>query len=87
MATRVDTRAMTAAQLRAAGWSALVRELGTAGALRYMMDTERGAGDYTAERHARLPDLDVEAIVRESGSTRPTPNGGSARTGRTKRAH
>src|SRR5687767_5774103 len=77
MATRVNTSELTTAQIRALGWSALVRELGASGALRFMMDTERGSGDYTAERHELLPDMDVDSLVREARTERTRRNGGT----------
>ena len=78
MATRVNTTEMTAAEIRATGWSVLVRELGAAGALRFMADSERGSGDYTAERHERLPDKSVDTLVQEARTARARRNGGSS---------
>ena len=59
----MSTRAMTPAELRAAGMAALVRELGPAGALRFLREFDAGAGDYTADREQWLPTGNVEELA------------------------
>jgi hypothetical protein len=63
---------MTPAQLRRAGLTALIRELGPIGMVRFLQQLETGSGDYSAERHL-LPGPDcvtalAEQIRREGAS-------------------
>ena len=44
---------MTLEQIRTHGLRALVEELGTAGAVRFLQLTETGRGDYSRERQTR----------------------------------
>ena len=43
---------LTDAALREAGWDALVKKLGVAGALRFMQESKIGQGDYTKVHQA-----------------------------------
>ena len=47
------------------GRAALVRELGVAGALRFMGQFTTGSGDYTAERKSFLGDESLEELFRQ----------------------
>jgi hypothetical protein len=67
----MKTREMTPAQIREAGFAALVRELGVAGALRFLRDSEVGSGDYTAERQDTLPEGNVRQLVERIRRTPP----------------
>jgi hypothetical protein len=54
---------LTDAEIRAHGWEALVERLGVSGALRFTMQTERGAGDYARERHRTIGSLTVDQLL------------------------
>lgn len=56
---------LTDADVREAGWNALVDRLGLTGALRFAMQTEKGRGDYAADRHRMLGGRSVDELVRE----------------------
>jgi hypothetical protein len=53
-------------QLRRRAVEALVRELGYVDALRFLRFVGQGAGDYTRDRHAYLPDLSVDELTRRA---------------------
>jgi len=53
------------AELREVAFQVLVRELGYANAVRFMLQYERGRGDYSRERARLLPDLSVEDWLRD----------------------
>ncbi len=60
--------------LRERGFAILVESLGWANAVRFMLEFERGRGDYTRERDAILPDWDAETLARkavERGERKP----------------
>lgn len=44
----------------------LVRELGYANAMRFLLQYDSGHGDYTKERKELLPDWKVEEMMRDS---------------------
>ncbi len=50
---------LTNAEVSALGWRALVEKLGPATALRFMMQHERGEGDYVEWRQQHLGKLTV----------------------------
>ena len=54
---------MSAYQIRLEGWKALTERLGPAGAMRFMMQYDPGAGDYTKERQELFGDLDIEELL------------------------
>jgi hypothetical protein len=58
-------RAMTLEQIRTKGLRALVDELGTMGAVRFLQLTETGKGDYSRERHARIGKQSVQSLVKQ----------------------
>lgn len=60
---------LTDAEIRRLGWEALVERLGIAGALRFSLQTERGAGDYTAWRHTTMGSLTVVDLVQRMRKT------------------
>ena len=51
-------------EIRTIGFEALLRELGPAGAIRFIQQYETGHGDYTRDRRKLLP----KKSVREIGS-------------------
>jgi hypothetical protein len=59
---------LTDAEIRKRGWDALVERLGLAGALRFTMQTEAGAGDYVRDRHRALGSMSVDQLVRRMGA-------------------
>jgi hypothetical protein len=56
----MSSRAMTMEDIRSAGIRALERELGPAGMLRFLLQFERGRGDYSDERREWLDTADAE---------------------------
>lgn len=54
------------AELRRKGLEVLVRELGYVNAMRYMLQSETGYGDYACDRDAALPDGSVEELARQA---------------------
>ncbi len=58
-------------ELRRKGFEVLARELGYANALRFLLQYEGGAGDYTRERHQLLPHWTPEQIVQEAEKLKP----------------
>jgi len=58
-------RAMTLQHIRTIGFEALLRELGPAGAIRFIQQYETGRGDYTRDRKKLLPKKSVREIGKE----------------------
>lgn len=56
---------MTLEQIRTHGLRALVEELGTVGAVRFLQLTETGRGDYSRERHTRIGRRRVQSLVKQ----------------------
>ncbi len=54
------------ADLRRKATEILVRELGYADAMRFLLQFESGQGDYTADRDAILPDLSTEDLLKRA---------------------
>ena len=52
-------------EIRASGFEALLRELGLAGAIRFIQQYETGHGDYTRDRRKLLPKRSVREISSE----------------------
>ncbi len=52
-------------EIRTLGFEALLRELGPAGAIRFIQQYETGHGDYTRDRHKILPKKSVREIGKE----------------------
>ncbi len=55
----------TISDVREAGWSALVDRLGVAGATLFILEYERGMGNYTEDREKLFGDKKLDDIVRE----------------------
>jgi hypothetical protein len=53
------------AELRRAGFDALVKELGVTGAVRFLWQYDTGIGDYVKERRRMLPKGSVREIARK----------------------
>jgi len=61
----VTTENLTPYEIRTIGFEALVRELGPAGAIRFMQQYESGQGDYTRDRKKLLPKKSAHEIGRQ----------------------
>lgn len=61
----MTTENLTLYEIRTIGFDALVRELGPAGAIRFIQQYESGHGDYTRDRKKLLPKKSVREIGRQ----------------------
>jgi hypothetical protein len=61
----MTTDNLTLHQIRVIGFEALVRELGPAGAIRFIQQYETGQGDYTRDRKKNLPKQSVRELGKE----------------------
>ena len=52
-------------EIREAGWQALVDRLGIAGATLFVLEHEKGYGDYTKERRVIFEKKSLDEIVKE----------------------
>ncbi|MFN3533555.1 MAG: hypothetical protein ACK41Q_13775 [Candidatus Brocadia sp.] len=52
----------TLVEIKTRGWKALVKELGYAGATKFVLLYERGKGDYTEKRKKMFKDITIEEI-------------------------
>ena len=62
----MSTRIPSPGELRDRGFQALVRELGYADALRFLLQYESGYGNYTEERRTMLPPVTADDLTREA---------------------
>ena len=53
-------------ELRRRGLEILIREMGYADAMRFLLQYESGQGDYTRERQAIIPKWTDEELLREA---------------------
>ena len=56
---------ITIPEIKVKGWEALVKELGYAGATKFILLYEPGEGNYTEKRKELLHDLTIDEIIRE----------------------
>ena len=56
---------LTPAEVRRAGWEALTERLGPAGALKFILDYDRGEGNYTELRKKIFKGKAVNNIIQE----------------------
>lgn len=56
---------ITIPEIKVKGWEALVKELGYAGATKFILLYKPGEGDYTEKRKELLHDLTIDEIIRE----------------------
>ena len=61
----MKTETLSLQEIRTIGFEALLRELGPAGAIRFIQQYETGHGDYTRDRHKILPKKTVREIGEE----------------------
>ena len=69
----MSVQTMTLEQIRLAGLEALARDLGPTGMVRFLQQFETGQGDYTADRHRWLDDLDVQTVAEKIKQERSKP--------------
>lgn len=68
----MTTESLTLYEIRTIGFEALLRELGPAGAIRFIQQYESGRGDYTRDRKKLLPKKSVRDIGRQIMKERPS---------------
>lgn len=61
----MTTETLSLYEIRTVGFEALLRELGPAGAVRFIQQYETGQGDYTRDRKKLLPKKSVREIGKE----------------------
>ena len=61
----MTTENLTLYEIRTIGFDAIMRELGPAGAIRFIQQYESGHGDYTRDRKKLLPKKSVREIGKE----------------------
>jgi hypothetical protein len=61
----MTTETLTLYEIRTIGFEALLRELGPAGAIRFIQQYESGHGDYTRNRKKFLPKKSVREIGKQ----------------------
>lgn len=54
---------LTPVEIQKAGWEALKNQLGLVGALRFLLQYEKGEGNYTALRRELFKDETVESLI------------------------
>ncbi len=57
--------AKTISEIKEIGWNALVERLGASGATLFILEYEKGYGDYTEERKRIFDKKPLEEIVKE----------------------
>ncbi|MDI6770578.1 MAG: hypothetical protein QMD04_13015 [Anaerolineales bacterium] len=68
----MTTETLTLYEVRTLGFEVLLRELGPAGAIRFIQQYEAGHGDYTRERKRLLPMKSARAIGEQIMKERPS---------------
>jgi len=61
----MKTETLSLSEIRTIGFEALIRELGPAGAIRFIQQYETGQGDYTRDRKKLLPKKSFREIGAE----------------------
>ncbi len=68
----MTTEYLTLYEIRTIGFEALLRELGPADAIRFILQYEKGHGDYTRDRKEILPKKSVREIGQQIMEERQT---------------
>jgi hypothetical protein len=68
----MKTETLSLSEIRTIGFEALIRELGPAGAIRFIQQYESGQGDYTRDRKKLLPKKSIREIGSEITKARPS---------------
>jgi len=55
----------TISEVKEQGWHALVERLGVAGATLFILEYEKGSGNYTEERKKIFDDISIDEIAGE----------------------
>lgn len=58
-----QTSNLTPIEIQRAGWNALKKQLGVVGALRFLLQYEKGEGDYTKLRRKMFKGETVERLI------------------------
>jgi tagatose-1,6-bisphosphate aldolase len=58
-------------EIKQKGWSALIKELGYAGAIKFMLLYEPGKGDYTQDRKHILSEITIEKVSEDIPKSKP----------------
>ncbi len=64
---------LTPKEIRKAGWEALRKSLGTAGALKFLLQYEKGEGDYTQLRKKLYKDVTVDDLIKSIKTEKLAP--------------
>jgi hypothetical protein len=69
---KAQPRTLSGANLRKAGWDALVERIGLVNATRFLLQHESGYGDYTKTRNEVFKDKSVDDLYREIAAMEKT---------------
>jgi hypothetical protein len=64
---------LTPTEIRKAGWEALRKRLGVAGALKFLLQYEKGEGDYTQLRKKLYKDVTVDDLIKNIKAEKLVP--------------
>jgi hypothetical protein len=62
---RIHLKELTPVEIRRAGWEALKEKLGPASAMKFILDYDRGEGNYTKLRKEMFSGKTVKAIIQD----------------------
>ena len=62
---------MSLYEIRMEGWKALSERLGPAGAMRFMMQYDRGRSDYSKERYEIFAGLTIDELLKSIEPPKP----------------
>ena len=61
----IEETKLSPKEIREAGWEALLKTLGPSGALKFMLDYDKGQGNYCEYRKENFKDKSVHELVEE----------------------
>ena len=61
----IEEKKMTPIEIRRAGWEALLNTLGPSGTLKFILDYERGEGNYCEQRKEMFKDKSMQELVQD----------------------